>query len=583
MKNSDMLNNLYKILRMNIILANSDGEIVSEDTLQNFDDTAKKIDESSINEFERKINDFYYPTKSLDEEAERLENLIGLIDRRIDERKSLMLDYHEVTGKNLEPLGYIKDEDKVEDYRNRLNNIKSYLSNKENIAKIEEELIELGKNLDKNFEDKKADEENNTSLENDLLSAFKDAVSNTDYFKVTNVVDVNLELEKLNPLVKEQLKTLSTFDNAYNNLLRAGISRENETEYAGYVREAKKSYYEIKEKEYLYRIFKIILDSKKSFGELYSKRNELDELLEERLKLRIDMSILDDDILSSLYDVIDKQNQIIAKQKNVIDNIAEIEDTIKFKKMRLNELIEDNKRVEILSLLQEFGIIDTYKDNLNLDNKETEENTVDNNIDNSNDNIEVSVPNMVVDVKDAYANLNIVFARSKADTVMRRVGKSLGYNPEPKKENIVSFDFNNQEVKDNVEDVIIKDEIKEEPPVVNNSLSSLNLDDLNLNLKLDNKESIDEKINDYSESMVNPIFPDLPMNVNDSNSSNDADPVANNINQNLNVDKDFWSADEDKKIFPSSLTDKEITINKDESGFKLGNPINIGGYDENRN
>ena len=52
MKNSDMINNLYKILRMNIILARANGDLVTEDTIQSFDDAAKKIDEENNNIFE---------------------------------------------------------------------------------------------------------------------------------------------------------------------------------------------------------------------------------------------------------------------------------------------------------------------------------------------------------------------------------------------------------------------------------------------------------------------------------------------------------------------------------------------------
>ena len=136
MKNSDMLNNLYKILRMNIILARANGDLVTEDTIQSFDDAAKKIDEENNNIFEDEIKDLYYDTNSLEEESIRLDKLIDLIDKRLEDRNSLLFDYNEVTGRNLEPLGYIKDEDKVESYRRRLNNIKIYLSNKENISKI---------------------------------------------------------------------------------------------------------------------------------------------------------------------------------------------------------------------------------------------------------------------------------------------------------------------------------------------------------------------------------------------------------------------------------------------------------------
>ena len=593
MKNSEMLNNLYKILRMNIILARSNGDIVSEETIQNFEEAARKIDDADNRKYDEKTKDLYYTTKSLDEESERLEKLINIIDRRVDGRNRLIKDFKETTGRDLEALNDINDEDKILEYKDRYDNIMTYLSNKETISKIEEELNELREDLDKNLEYKSEDEKNNSVLEDDLLIAFKSSVTNTNYSKVINSTDIDLDIKNIEPEIDEQLKTLNTFDNAYNNLLRAGISHESEKEYSAYVSEAKKAYYDIKEEEFLLRLFKIISDSKSEYSELFNKRDELDSVLEERLKLRVDLGVSDEDILSNVYNVIDKQNKIIVKEKNVIDNITEIEDTIKFKETRLNELNDDNKRVEILALLKEYGIIDTYdeevkdeiKDEVVEDNyvgeevkvseEEPKEEVENNEViveeevkDDKVEEVDAKVPNMVVDVKDPYPTLNVGFARSKADTVMRRVGRSLGYTPEPKKEAIVSFDFNQDS----------KEEVKEKP-AVNNSLSSLNLDDLNLNLKLDNKLAVDdEKLDDNNSGAVNPIFPSI------------APSIDNNVSNNLNaseldkdVDKDFWSAEEDKSIFPSALVDNEIKVNKEESGFKLGSPISIGGNDENRN
>lgn len=593
MKNSEMLNNLYKILRMNIILARSNGDIVSEETIQNFEEAARKIDDADNRKYDEKTKDLYYTTKSLDEESERLEKLINIIDRRVDGRNRLIKDFKETTGRDLEALNDINDEDKILEYKDRYDNIMTYLSNKETISKIEEELNELREDLDKNLEYKSEDEKNNSILEDDLLIAFKSSVTNTNYSKVINSTDIDLDIKNIEPEIDEQLKTLNTFDNAYNNLLRAGISHESEKEYSAYVSEAKKAYYDIKEEEFLLRLFKIISDSKSEYSELFNKRDELDSVLEERLKLRVDLGVSDEDILSNVYNVIDKQNKIIVKEKNVIDNITEIEDTIKFKETRLNELNDDNKRVEILALLKEYGIIDTYdeevkdeiKDEVVEDNyvgeevkvseEEPKEEVENNEViveeevkDDKVEEVDAKVPNMVVDVKDPYPTLNVGFARSKADTVMRRVGRSLGYTPEPKKEAIVSFDFNQDS----------KEEVKEKP-AVNNSLSSLNLDDLNLNLKLDNKLAVDdEKLDDNNSGAVNPIFPSI------------APSIDNNVSNNLNaseldkdVDKDFWSAEEDKSIFPSALVDNEIKVNKEESGFKLGSPISIGGNDENRN
>ncbi len=556
MNNSEMQRNLYRILRMNIILAKTNGEIVTEDTLQSFDEVAKKIDEESNVGFENDIKDLYYTTTTLEEEKDRLEKLISFIDKRLEERNTLLSDYKETTNRELEALSYIKDEDKINDYKERLSNIKNYLANKNSILKIEDELKLLHNELDICYNNKQLDENSNYELEENLLNAFKKIVSNSEYKDVLKAVDVNFELEKLKDSIEEAQKTLNTFDSAFNNLKKAGIGYDSELEYSSYVDEARKTFYEVKEKEFLYRIFKVINESKNIYTDLSEKRDSLDKILEERLHLRVELGIVDEDILNDLYTIIDKQKKEILKQKENIDRISEIEDIIKYRQNQLEEFREDNQKVEILSLLQEFGVIDVYENKEEVEVEQNQEIEPEEDVKQE----EVTIPNMVVEVKDPYDYLNLSFARSKADTVMRRVGRSLGYVQEPKKDSIVSFDFDKTKNEENADNNVVDNTTNVNTDVVDNS-------DINTNVNTDSNNS---SIKDNSYDILTSLN-----NYKNNESTIDKEEV------NKNIDNDFWSVNDD--IFPNMNANEEYKVDSSNSAFKLNSPLEFGGSDENRN
>lgn len=565
MNNSDMQRNLYRILRMNIILAKSNGELIPEDTLQSFDEAARKIDDEDNLKYEESIKKLYYNTFTLEEEKTRLEKLIDNIDKRIEERKKLLTDYKETTSRDLEVLGYIKDEEQINDYKERLININRYLSNKENILQTEEELSLLHKELDTCYDNKNEDEKNNFSLEDDLLLTFKKIITSSDYADILNAVDTDFELEKIKASVEEAKKTLNTFESAFNNLKKSGIAFDSELEYSSYVDEAKKAYYQIKEKEFLCKIYKNMIESKNIYVELSEKRKKLDAILEERSNLREELEIKNNDLLSNLYTLIDKQNKVILKQKETIDRIGEIEEIIKYRESRLNELKEDNQKVEILSLLQEFGIIDVYEPQEISDVKE-EKIDIEEKEEKPKQEEIVTMPNMIIEIKDPYDQLNLSFARSKADTVMRRVGKSLGYAQETKKDNIVTFDFDNIDKESNAN-------------VNNNDISSVD------NTNIVNNDNYPNDVNNpsivsISNETVNPINVEAEENVFNNKAENDIFPNTeeNDISQ---IDNDFWSVNDD--VFPQIDINKDYVVDEANNGFKLTNPINFGGNNENRN
>ena len=167
---------------------------------------------------------------------------------------------------------------------------------------------------------------------------------------------------------------------------------------------------------------------------------------------------------------------------------------------------------------------------------------------------------MVVEVKDPYDYLNLSFARSKADTVMRRVGRSLGYVQEPKKDSIVSFDFDKTKNEENVDNNVVDNTTNVNTDVVDNS-------DINTNVNTDSNNS---SIKDNSYDILTSLN-----NYKNNESSIDKEEV------NKNIDNDFWSVNDD--IFPNMNANEEYKVDSSNSAFKLNSPLEFGGSDENRN
>ena len=104
------------------------------------------------------------------------------------------------------------------------------------------------------------------------------------------------------------------------------------------------------------------------YNQILYKREEINDILYDRLKLRKELKVSNNDAFNSVYDLLERQYDDIKRQSIDIENIEKLTNKINNKKAELNRLEIENQKVEILSLLREFGIIDTFEeDNETLD------------------------------------------------------------------------------------------------------------------------------------------------------------------------------------------------------------------------
>ena len=437
-----MQQRLYDILKMNIMLARRKDELnkITSDTFTSFEEATRKIDGYKQNDYEEMISSLFSTAPTLEEEKERLEKLVELITTRLNERAELLREYEEVTSRSIQGLSSIIEELELENYKKRLASIREYLENNRNIATTEKDLEHLNRELLASQEQKQKDERQNYELEDKLLNALRNIlINNKDYSDIVDAIDFEYELEKIAVAIEESKKTLDTFEKAFYNLTRSGISSEKEVEYSTYVADARDTYYQLREKEMLLKLYKLVSESESEYSKLYGKREEIAKILEDRMELRRSLNIARKDILTDFYHVIDEQKNQIRLEKINIDKIHKLIEKIAFKEDKLSAYKEVIQKSDILAILQEYGIIETYKEepqkkteeNVSLKEEEEQKLSFGDLGTMEIDEPELVetinyIPNAIKKVEDVPEGINVSFVKNKANTVMRRVGKSLG-------------------------------------------------------------------------------------------------------------------------------------------------------------
>lgn len=427
---------LYKILRMSILLS---GKEVDEVTFNKFKEATLNIDKMLSEEYDTKLDTLFYSTLTLEEEEKRLKDLVKFINNRIEKRKSLIDDYRNVTSKELLDLEYIDKSGELKNYEKRLEIIKNYLDNSKLIEISTQDLDKMKDDLTKEFDLKQENEIKNEEKEEKLYNTFVNCLYDMDVYSELDLNNFQSELEELEKSIKEAKEQKETFETAFNNLKLSGISGDLEVEYSSYVENSRRNYYYVKEKEILLKLFKLIDEKLSEYSNLFNKREDIKTLLNERIELRKELIIKEKDQLKPVTDLIQEQDNSINREKENIDNINVLTERIKLKETRLEELKKEINKPEILSILKEFSLIDTYEHEELIDDEEeilleTKE-EIERELDEDNYEEEISEteeesifePNQIKDIT-VVPTMNYGLSKLKSISVMKRVADMLGAN-----------------------------------------------------------------------------------------------------------------------------------------------------------
>lgn len=420
------LENLCKIFEMRIKLDKEKKTKTPSEVIDNYEKYSKKIDSIYNKDFEKEIRGLISPEPTLEKEEERLEKLIDLLEDRLVKRRELEERFYNSTGKYIEGFQIIVSDDELEDKKNRLEIISKYLTTKKEMDEIDSSITKLKTSLIELEEEKSSYIEKNKTMEDSLYSTLMKSIKNDEYFNKITEENYNNELLSVEDKVKENEETLEVTLDSVKSLLKNGVNEE----YTSYVEDAEKSFYIWKNREIILRIYELVISFEDDFEKIASKREEISDLLEERINTKKKLHIEDSDELENFEKLLSEQKGILSKEKEVLDNIVNYDSRIKFKEERLNELEEIINSYEILTILREYGLAPSF------DIEENEEKEEDVSFEEIEEPVLEDVINDYIDpyrIKDvvvAPRTLNLGLAKLKGESVRENVNRKL--NPKPK-------------------------------------------------------------------------------------------------------------------------------------------------------
>ena len=588
------LENLCKIFEMRIKLDKEKKAKTPSEVIDNYEKYSKKIDSIYNKDFEKEIRGLISPEPTLEKEEKRLEKLIGLLEDRLEKRKELEERFYNSTGKYIEGFQIIVSDDELEDKKNRLEIISKYLTTKKEMDEIDSSITKLKTSLIELEEEKSSYIEKNKTMEDSLYSTLMKSIKNDEYFNKITEENYNNELLSAEDKVKENEETLEVTLDSVKSLLKNGVNEE----YTSYVEDAEKSFYIWKNREIILRIYELVISFEDDFEKIASKREEISDLLEERINTKKKLHIEDSDELENFEKLLSEQKGILSKEKEVLDNIVNYDSRIKFKEERLNELEEIVNSYEILTILREYGLAPSFDIEENEEKEddvpfeEIEEPVLEDVI---NDYID---PYRIKDVVVAPRTLNLGLAKLKGESVRENVNRKL--NPKPKES--IFDDFAKEPLLEDksLEDDITDNSVVEEEntdyhdAVIYNNEKEDNISDTSLeetkpevkpvwevpeeDVKEDNTSDVNTNTNTNTNyNFVTPMW-DIPTNTDNSNVSFDTPSENVQVMGDNNIP--VWD------INPTNEVNETSEINKIESPNNNLNNNNmfwtpVGDFEEN--
>lgn len=350
----DILDKKYDILKASLSFPNPKDK---DKLLDSYMEVARSVNDKRYTAYVEGLDDFYYKTNNLEDEKVRLNALIKYINGYRDAFSKFNNEYKEITGLDLEDKEQYND---LSIYENRLDNIKEYLSNCNRINSLEEEVKNFERDLDRFTEEALNNDRVNRELEEKLLEFFMSFIHNNSFCEALDYSDIGFELEKVRDEIGHKRDELDNFYMAYESLLNQNLPDSKINEYKSYVKEARMDYYTSREKEYVYELYELISSIETEYSDVVSKRERISRIFDDRLLLRGQLEIIDEDSFMDIEKFCNNQYSVIKAEKRVNDNISDAEKRIESAKEEIRGLRDKNETVDILSILNEFGIIDTY-------------------------------------------------------------------------------------------------------------------------------------------------------------------------------------------------------------------------------
>jgi hypothetical protein len=143
--------------------------------LEEFKKLMKSMDKEENDIYSKEYNKYDYMSLTIEEEEEKVSNIVNLIKKREKEHNEYEDDYSYITGEAPDFLTQVLYIDKLKELESRLNTIKDYLSIKDRIVNLSMNIKEYKKELESNKDNRRLQTKLNKSTKkvNDLLNSLK--------------------------------------------------------------------------------------------------------------------------------------------------------------------------------------------------------------------------------------------------------------------------------------------------------------------------------------------------------------------------------------------------------------------------
>lgn len=419
--------NLCRIFEMRIKLDRKKGEDTPSDILDNYNKYVRKIDNIYNDEFSDEVKSLISPRDTLEEERKRLEKLIFILENRLEKRRELEARYYDATLEYIMDLQPIVSDAELVEKKDRLELITKYLDASNEMDNIDTDLDKLKEELS-TAEDKKEEyETKNSTMEDELYTSFKSIINNLDYYRDIDEDTIDKKLEETSNKTTEAKETFEVTRDSVGSLLSSGSNED----YSSYIDDAEKVYLSWKNKEIILKIYILVMKLEDAFSDIYIKREKINALLEDRKSIREKLGVDSIDVLLDFEKVMLEQINVLNTEKEVLDNITNYTNRIKYKEERRKELEEVSNSTSILSILREYGLANTYEVPPVYDEVVEEKEPIDiPQVDDKKEADDIPVikeinPYRIVLIKDYPRTLNIGLAKLKGESIREKVNKKL--------------------------------------------------------------------------------------------------------------------------------------------------------------
>lgn len=331
-----------QLIRQYEMFVKSSNIVVNEEDKTKIYQQMNKIKEKLIEQtniiYEEEYNKLLNTKTSLiNEEKERLNKIIDLIENRIlyvnNERKK----HQEITGYTIN-YSTVLGEDKLGEFKKHIKIIDKFNENKEKENNLSHEINELDSKISEAIKKIKNNKFLNTTLEKKMISLLTKTFDKLELYKLTE--------EKVE--IDEQFNELEfSLKKAKENVKKAKLQNRDEIklECDSLLSSVTLEYEKVKEKKYILRLMEIYDIVISDYEQLLNKREEINDILNE--------------ISSSyLYGIIGEE---LNKQYNTIkiekQDMSTYESLINEREKKYNELekiTEENNSEEFRNILDEL-------------------------------------------------------------------------------------------------------------------------------------------------------------------------------------------------------------------------------------